>query len=297
MTIVIEDVQQAQLNRHQRTIKEKVSFAGIGIHTGQEVVMSFSPAKEGTGVIFARTDIQGIPTVPATIEYVQDASRSTTIGIGSVKIHTVEHVLAALKAYEIDNVLIEVSAAEPPVGDGSSKCFIEMIEKGGIVQQSAMVPIYALSKPVYWSKNDIHIVALPSQEYRISYTLDYPNSSALKSQYFSIPITSANFKNEIGSCRTFVLYQEVAELMDRGLIKGGSLENSVVIKDDVIFSKEGLKFPNEMVRHKILDLLGDLALVGFPFLAHVIAIRSGHASNQLFAKELFKSMVSETQPV
>jgi len=280
--------------RNQQTIKERVSFAGIGIHTGQEVTMTFCPAKEGAGVVFERTDLPGRPVIPATIEYVQDASRSTTIGVGKIRIHTVEHVLAALRAFEIDNVRIEVSAEEPPVGDGSSIRFVEMIEKSGIVQQSAVIPIYHLSKPVYWTKDDIHLVAIPSHEYRISYTLHYPNSPALRSQYSSISINKENFKKEIASCRTFVLYDEVAHLMDRGLIKGGSLENSVVIKDDVIFSKEGLKYFDEMARHKILDLVGDLSLVGFPFYAHVMAIRSGHASNQNFARELFNSITMES---
>lgn len=283
----------ASASRRQRTLKEKVSVAGIGIHTGQEVLMSFCPAKEGTGVVFERTDLPGRPVIPATIEYVQDASRSTTIGIGNIRIHTVEHVLAALRAYEIDNVKIEVSAVEPPVGDGSSICFVDMIEKSGIEEQQAAVPVFHLAKPVYWSQNDIHLVALPSQEYRLSYTLHYPDSPALGSQYCSMMVTSENFKREVASCRTFVLYHEVSHLMDRGLIKGGSLENTVVIKDEVIFSKEGLKFADEMVRHKILDLLGDLSLVGFPFLAHVIAIRSGHASNQAFARELLNSITTE----
>lgn len=278
--------------RRQRTLKEKVSFSGIGLHTGREVTMTFCPAKESTGIVFERTDLPGRPTIPATIEYVQDTARSTTIGIGSVRVHTIEHVMAALRAFDIDNLLIEVSSAEPPVGNGSSDSFVEMIEQSGALEQSSFLPILALQKPIYWSNDEIHIVALPSEEYRISYTLHYPNSPALRSQYFSSLINEGNFKKEIASCRTFALYNEVAYLMDRGLIKGGSLENAVVIKDDAIFSKEGLKFPDEMARHKVLDLVGDLALVGFPFLCHVIAIRSGHTSNVAFAKELFTTITA-----
>lgn len=255
--------------------------------------MTLCPAKEGTGIVFERVDLPGHPQVPATIEYLQETSRSTTIGIGAVRIHTVEHVLAALCAFEIDNVRIELTAAEPPVGDGSSLPFVEMIESCGIQEQAATLPIVQLHQPVFWSKGDIHLVAIPSDEYRISYTLHYPNCAAIRYQYHSTIVGKESFKTEISPCRTFALYDEVALLMDKGLIKGGSLENAVVIKEDVIFSKEGLKFPDEMARHKILDLIGDLSLVGLPFTAHIIAIRSGHFANTAFAKELYNFITME----
>lgn len=250
--------------------------------------MRFCPAKEGSGIVFCRTDLQGCPVIPATIEYVLDTSRSTTIGIKNILIHTVEHVLAAVRAYSIDNLRIEINSIEPPIANGSSDTFIEMIEKAGIQEQAHTVPIVKLNSPVYLSEGDIHIVALPYDGYRISYTLNYPESSVLRSQFFSHMLTSENFKDEIGSCRTFSLYKEVSALMDRGLIKGGSLSNAVIIKDDVVFSKEGLFFPDEMVRHKILDMIGDLSLVGIEFCAHILAIRSGHATNFAFAKKLYK---------
>jgi UDP-3-O-[3-hydroxymyristoyl] N-acetylglucosamine deacetylase len=265
----------------------------MGLHTGQEVKMTLCPAKEGTGIVFERTDLPGNPVIPATIEYVQDTSRSTTIGIGNVRVHTVEHVLAALYAHCIDNVRVKVSSAEPPVGDGSSMPFVDMIESAGVQEQIALLPVVRINKPVYWSKGEIHLVAIPSDEYRVSYTLHYPQSAAIRCQYHSITINQENFKKDIAPCRTFALYDEVSQLMDRGLIKGGSLENAVVIKDDVIFSKEGLRFPDEMARHKILDLVGDLSLVGFPFVAHIIAIRSGHTANTAFAKELFNFITME----
>lgn len=276
------------LTRKQRTLKNDVSFSGIGIHTGTQVSMRFCPAKEGSGIVFCRTDLQGCPVIPATIEYVLDTSRSTTIGIKNILIHTVEHVLAAVRAYSIDNLRIEINSIEPPIANGSSDTFIEMIEKAGIQEQAHTVPIVKLNSPVYLSEGDIHIVALPYDGYRISYTLNYPESSVLRSQFFSHMLTSENFKDEIGSCRTFSLYKEVSALMDRGLIKGGSLSNAVIIKDDVVFSKEGLFFPDEMVRHKILDMIGDLSLVGIEFCAHILAIRSGHATNFAFAKKLYK---------
>lgn len=279
--------------RKQRTLKNAASFSGIGLHTGEQVTMHFIPAKEGTGIVFKRTDCSGTPIIPATIEYVCANARNTTLGIGDIRIHTVEHVLAAIRANNIDNLCIDIDGIEPPVGNGSSDVFVSMIEEAGILEQEANMPIVKLRNPVYWSEGDIHIVALPSDHYRISYTLNYPNTRLIKSQYFSSAITSETFKREISQCRTFSLYEEVSALMDRGLIKGASLDNAVVIKDDTILSKEGLFFPDEMVRHKILDVVGDLSLVGFDFQAHIISIRSGHASNVAFARKLFNYITTE----
>lgn len=279
--------------RQQRTLKNTVSFSGIGLHTGEGVTMNFVPAKEGTGIIFKRSDLPSAPTIPATIEYVCANARNTTLGIGDVRINTVEHVLAAVKACNIDNLCIEIHGIEPPVGNGSSDVFLEMIEQTGIVDQKAKTPIVKLTSPVYWSEGDIHLVAIPCDEYRISYTLNYPNTPLIKSQYFSTLVNQETFKKDIAPCRTFSLYEEVSTLMDRGLIKGASLDNAVVIKDDTILSKGGLFFPDEMVRHKILDVIGDLSLVGFDFHAHVMAIRSGHASNVAFAKKMFNFITTE----
>lgn len=281
------------LCRPQRTLKKDISFSGLGLHTGEEVSMTFLPAKEGTGIHFKRTDLPGQPIIPATIEYVCANARNTTLGIADVRIHTVEHVLAAIKAFNIDNLCIKVHGIEPPVGNGSSDIFVAMIEEAGIVEQKSVVPIVKLSHPIYWSEGDIHLVALPYNSYRISYTLNYPESQLLKSQYFSIDINTESFKREISPCRTFSLYEEVSVLMDRGLIKGASLDNAVVIKDDVVLSKGGLFFPDEMVRHKILDVVGDLSLVGFDFYAHIIAIRAGHASNAALAKLIFNTITKE----
>jgi UDP-3-O-[3-hydroxymyristoyl] N-acetylglucosamine deacetylase len=279
--------------RKQRTLKNSSYYSGIGIHTGQEVGIRFCPAKEGMGIVFKRIDLPGQPIIPATLEYVQDTSRSTTIGIKEVRVHTVEHVLSALKAYYIDNVCIEINAIEPPVGNGSSDVFVEMIEQVGVIEQEPTVPVVKVQKPVYWSEGEIHLIALPYDGYRISYTLSYPEPAFLNGQFHSVLVTDKNFKREIAPCRTFSLYKEISALMDRGLIKGGSLNNAVVIKDDVILSKGGIIFPNEMARHKILDLIGDLALIGFNFHAHIIAIRSGHTSNFAFAKKLLTYITME----
>lgn len=269
--------------------------AGIGLHTGQEVELRFVPAKEGQGIFFRRVDLPGQPVIPATVEYVAGTARGTTLAVGEAKVHTVEHVLAALRAFDIDNLCVEISGIEPPAGNGSSDVYVEMIERAGIVEQTATVPVIALKNPVFWSQNDVHVVALPCETYRISYTLHYPNSPALGSQYFSFDVTLEGFREQVASCRTFALYEELVTLMDLGLIRGGSLENAVVVQEGAIISKEGLHFSDEAVRHKVLDLIGDLSLVGIPFTAHIIALRSGHASNYLFAKKLYHHLSSENK--
>lgn len=281
-------------SRKQHTLKKPVSYSGIGIHTGTQVHMQFCPAKEGMGICFKRVDLPSRPIIPATLEYVvSEAERNTTLGLKDVRIHTVEHVLASLRAHQIDNLIIELSDIEPPVGNGSSDVFVDMINEAGIVEQSQNVPIVKIQSPVFWSEKDIHLVALPYDGYKISYTLDYPQSKIPGTQFFSTEINAQSFSKEIASCRTFSLYQEISYLLDKGLIKGGSLDNAVVIKDDVVLSKGGLFFNNEMVRHKILDMVGDLSLIGFDFLAHIISIKSGHASNYAFAKQIYKNITAE----
>lgn len=283
------------LKRAPHTLKSKTEFSGIGIHTGRDVTMRFCPAPVGTGIVFKRTDLPTQPLIPATVEYVCDLLRSTTIGIGEVKIHTVEHVLAALNAYHIDNLIIEIDNIEPPVGNGSSDVFVEMIENVGIEPQKGEIPVFKIEEPVFWADRDIQIVALPYEGFRISYTLNYPQTKILKAQFQTFDITAQTFKSELASCRTFSLYEEVSMLLDKGLIKGASLDNAVVIKDEVVLSKNGLFFSDEMVRHKILDMVGDLKLVGFDFHAHILSIRSGHASNHEFAKSIYDYITREKQ--
>lgn len=279
-------------HRPQRTISQPVYYAGIGLHTGSQVEMRFVPASENTGVFFKRIDLPEQTIIPASLDSVCDTTRNnTTVGIGNDRILTVEHVLAAVRAFSIDNLCIEISSIEPPVGNGSSDVFIKMIEDAGIVEQSATKPLVAIQEPIHYSDKDISIVALPSSEYRISYVLDYPEPKVLRSQFHSVVVNTKNFIEQIAPCRTFSRYEEVIGMMDRGLIKGGSLDNGVLIKDNIVLSKEGLFFKNEMARHKILDVIGDLFLTGIDFIAHIIAIRSGHHTNYHFAKKLFNYAV------
>jgi UDP-3-O-[3-hydroxymyristoyl] N-acetylglucosamine deacetylase len=279
--------------RSQSTIGTPQKLSGVGLHTGEEVTLRLVPAREGEGIFFRRVDLPGQPIIPAAVEYVAGTARGTTLAVGDAKIHTVEHVLSAVRAHEIDNLCIEVSSIEPPAGDGSSSEYVAMIERAGIVEQAATVPVVGLKKPVWWGQGDVHLVALPCDVYRISYTLYYPAAAALGSQYFTFDVSSKNFREQISACRTFALYDELLALMDHGLIRGGSLENAVVVQNEAIISKGGLQFSDEAVRHKVLDLIGDLSLVGIPFTAHIIALRSGHASNCQFAQKLYQELSSE----
>jgi UDP-3-O-[3-hydroxymyristoyl] N-acetylglucosamine deacetylase len=224
------------------------------------------------------------------LDHVVSTPRCTILGNHKFTIHTVEHLLSALKAMGVDNAILAISGPEVPIMDGSSEAFVEAILKAGIVELEEEKEIYTLDSPISWSKGDIHLVAIPAQEFRISYTLHFPESAILKSQYFSIVINPQNFAEQIASCRTFCLYEEIAPFIESGLIKGGGLDNAVIIKNDVVINPDGVRFSDEMVRHKILDLIGDLSLVSCPFYAHIIAIRSGHASNIAFARELLNHL-------
>ncbi len=278
----------------QRTLKGEASLSGIGTHTGQKATVRLCPAEPNTGVVFQRVDLPGRPTIPATLQSLFDASRrNTTLGLGNVRIHTVEHLLSAVHAASVDNLRIEISGEEPPIDDGSARIFTALIEQTGFQEQDAPRRFGKLSQPVHWSQGDTHLIALPAPHFRISYTVHYPQSSLIGSQYLSLEIDAESYKNEIAAARTFALYEEIAQLKASGLIKGGSLENSVVVRGDTVLNEGGLRFPNEMVRHKILDLIGDFSLMGIPLQAHIIAIRSGHAANVAFAKAMMNHITLE----
>jgi UDP-3-O-[3-hydroxymyristoyl] N-acetylglucosamine deacetylase len=274
----------------ENTLKKEVVFSGHGIFTGQEAVIRLSPAPIGTGIVFYRTDIPGASGIEAKVENVIEATRCTKIGKGGNSVQTVEHLLAAIKSFNVDNLKIEISGPEVPIFDGSSLPFVRFIQEAGVASQEGKKSCYSLKKPLYWSKGETHLVALPSNEFRISCTIHFPHSPYLRSQYYSTVIGKEVFEKEIAPCRTFSLYEEVAPLIEKGILKGGGLENGVVIQGDRVLNPEGVRFADEMVRHKILDIIGDLALVGLPFLAHIIAIRSGHAAHHAFAKELIKEL-------
>lgn len=278
--------QMSSLRKPQRSLKTPVSLSGVGLFTGEKTQITLKPAPEGAGIIFRRVDLKGKPCLKACVDSVRETPRCTILGNRECSVQTVEHVLSALKAFELDNVEIDIDGPEVPSCDGSSLPFVELIEGSGILSQSATKKVYHLRSPIFWSKGDVHLVALPAKEFRISYTLNYPNSPLLKSQFYTIHINEEAYKQEIAPARTFSLYEEIIHLIEKGSIKGGRPDSAVIIKGGAILNPEGLRYSDEMVRHKILDLIGDLALSPYSFLAHVIAIRSGHFSNTSFVREL-----------
>jgi UDP-3-O-[3-hydroxymyristoyl] N-acetylglucosamine deacetylase/3-hydroxyacyl-[acyl-carrier-protein] dehydratase len=298
----------------QRTIKQPVTMTGVGLHTGVTTRMTFKPAPENYGIRFKRVDLGGEPEVPALVDHVIDVARGTTIGIGEAKVFTVEHVMAALVGMQVDNLIIEVNNQEPPVGDGSAKPYVDMLVSAGFEKQSAPKDYLIIDETVEYRNDakEVHIVALPTDDYRVTVMVDYKNP-ALGSQHSGLFNLEKEFATEFAHCRTFCFLHEVEMLYDRGLIKGGNLDNAIVIvdrdlsNDDIgrIASKLGitksvllgtsgvlnnkqLHFANEPARHKLLDLMGDLALIGVPFKAQVLAARPGHASNVEFAKKIRK---------
>ena len=307
--------------KNQQTIKQAVSYAGVGLHTGNSTKITFKPAPANSGILFKRVDIPDSPVIPADVDHVIDISRGTTIGIGEVKIHTVEHVLAAISGLEIDNIVCEVDGNEPPVGDGSALPFVEILLKSGFVEQDSPRDYLIIDKTIAYSdpERGVDIVVFPSDEFRITFMVDYQNP-ALGTQYTSMYSLHEEFATEFAACRTFSFLSEIEELWKAGLIKGGSLDNAVVIIDrdmedqeladlrklfgideKVTLSNNGilngkeLRYPNEPCRHKALDLIGDLALLGVPLKAHIMAARSGHGANaelvKLIRKEYKKKLI------
>ena len=272
----------------QKTLKKEVVFHGKSLFLGQDVVVRLSPAPPNTGIVFRRTDLPQQPVIPAQTEYVRDAVRTTKIIEGENSVQTIEHFMAAIRASEIDNLIVDVAGAEMPIFDGSSLPFMQILDQAGVAEQEGRKDLYVLDKPISWSHGDMHMIALPSDEYRISYTLHYPQSPYLKSQYYSCVVKPETFRQEIAPCRTFTLYQDVLPLIEKGVLKNAALEHGVVIDGEKVMNPEGVRFPDEMVRHKILDIIGDFALLGCTFHAHLIGIKTGHAANHYVAKELRK---------
>jgi UDP-3-O-[3-hydroxymyristoyl] N-acetylglucosamine deacetylase/3-hydroxyacyl-[acyl-carrier-protein] dehydratase len=294
----------------QHTLGGAVSISGTGLHTGINVDMTLKPANAGFGFQFQRVDLVGSPIIKADCDLVTDTSRGTTLEQGNVKVSTVEHVLAALVGSGVDNCLIEVNGPEIPIIDGSSKPFIEIIQKVGILEQAAAKAWYTVDTNIsfYDEKKRVEMTALPATNYEITTLIDF-NSPVLGTQHAGLK-SMKDFSSEIGPCRTFCFLHELEMLLDNNLIKGGDINNAIVVVDkpvtDIEMSRlakafgrtkvevksEGylnnleLRFPNEPARHKLLDVIGDLALIGYPIKAHIIANRPGHSSNVEFAKKI-----------
>jgi UDP-3-O-[3-hydroxymyristoyl] N-acetylglucosamine deacetylase len=270
----------------QRTIRSEVGASGVGLFSGAKVSLKILPSSPGSGIVFRRVDLPGKPEIPARLSFVKETPRCTRLANGEASILMVEHLLSALKAMGIDNAVVEVEGPEILAADGSAKPFVDLIEKGGIQEQLLPRAELKIVNPIYFSQGDAHLIALPAEEFRISYTMHYPQSSLLGSQYYTLFLNEERFKKEIAPSRTFSLYEEIFPLIEKGVIRGGGLENALVIKEERVMNPDGTRFPNEMVRHKVLDLIGDLALIGATVQGHIIAVCSGHASNIAFAKKL-----------
>lgn len=295
---------------NQRTIKEPVSFSGVGLHTGNSSTITFHPAPENYGYKFVRTDLPGSPEIPALVDNVVDISRGTTLGVGDARVHTVEHVLAALVGLEIDNCKIELTNNEPPIGDGSAMPYVKALQQTEIVDQKAPRDYLIIDQPIRYVNEEkgVDIVALPNDDFRITVMVDYQNP-ALGSQHTGVFDLQKEFITEFAPARTFCFLTEVEMLHDQGLIQGGAIDNAIVIVDKEMtedelakfgerFNVDGtvflgesgtlnnnkLRFKNEPARHKTLDMLGDLALVGVPLKGQILAARPGHASNIEFAR-------------
>lgn len=270
--------------RKQKTIKKEKSFSGVGLHTGKKTTITFKPAPPDTGVVFIRTDLPEQPRIKADADHVTDVARGTTIGINGVKVLTVEHILGALAGLGIDNVYAELDTSEAPVGDGSALPFVDVLADSGLLEQDAPRREAVVTEPVAFEQGGITVLAIPSDRFKISYMIEYGHP-ALGTQFHSFVIEPEKFTREIAPARTFCFLQDVELLKSQGLIKGGSLENAIVIGDEGILN-EALRFEDEFVRHKVLDLIGDLALLGAPLVGHILAVKAGHSAHVEFVKKL-----------
>lgn len=279
------------LPEKQKTLRCDFAVSGVGLFTGEAARVTLRPAPTHFGISFQRVDLPQKPLIPALIDSVREVPRTTRLVAGNGSVLMVEHLLSALRGLGVDNALIEIEGNEVPVGDGSASFWVEALRSYGLVEQEVARLPHKLLEPVYWSEGDATLVALPSQEFRVSYTYHNPDSLQFRSQFYSLVVEPKRYEQEIASCRTFSHYEEVAPLIEKGMIKGGGLESAVVVRDDQVLNPEGLRFADEFARHKVLDLIGDLALVGVPFLAHIIAVRSGHAAHARFAKRLKGALI------
>lgn len=272
----------------QRTLAREVSIKGSALHTGEMVTLTIKPAPAGHGIVFKRVDLGGAPELRPRVDQVTDLVRATTIQDGHAKIHTVEHVLSALHGCGVDNVVIEMDASEPPILDGSARPFVNLILQGEPVEQEAEREYFELDAPVSVTRGNSSIIALPSKELKISCTS--ADDRGIHTQHLSLTIDPEVYMTQIAAARTFTIYEDIEELLKLGKIKGGSLDCAVVIRGDKIISKEPLRFKDEFVRHKILDIIGDVLLLGMPLKAHIVATRPGHAINADLTKALFEKL-------
>ncbi|MFC2061250.1 UDP-3-O-acyl-N-acetylglucosamine deacetylase [Elusimicrobiota bacterium] len=272
------------MTEYQNTIEKEISLSGTGIHTGNKANVTFKPADTDEGIKFIRVDLPGAPGVPANIEYVTGVTRGTTVEKGSARVQTVEHFMAAACGLGIDNLIVEIDSDELPVGDGSANSYTQTLIKAGIKQQDKEKVFFKPTRILNYKKDKTEILVIPSDKFTISSTIHY-DDQILASQFFKVEINPENYVNEISSARTYCFELEIDEIKSKGLGMGGTFENTIVVGKEGAKNTE-LRFQDEFVRHKILDLLGDIYLLGMNLKADVIAIRCGHAANIELARKL-----------
>jgi UDP-3-O-[3-hydroxymyristoyl] N-acetylglucosamine deacetylase / 3-hydroxyacyl-[acyl-carrier-protein] dehydratase len=261
----------------QQTINGPASYSGVGLHSGNRVTMTFLPAPPNSGIRFRRVDLEGKPEIEARVENVAETNRSTTLAKGHTRIHTVEHVLATFAGFGIDNAIVELDANEPPVADGSAREYCKMIESVGVLPQDDRREVYEVEAPIELEMGETVMTLFPHENFKISCTSS--DRQGRFTQFYSTEVTTKTWQRDLSHARTFCFYEEIEFLIKNGLIKGGSLENAVVIRDDAVLTTEPLRYPDEFVRHKMLDILGDLSLLGCPVYGHLIAVKPSHAAN------------------
>ncbi len=267
---------------NQQTLNRPATFSGIGLHSGNRVNMTILPAPANSGVRFRRVDLDGKPEIEARVENVGETNRSTTLAKGNVKVHTVEHVLAALAGHGVDNAIVELDANEPPIADGSSREFCRIIQEAGIAPLAEKREPFTPSEPIEMQSGETVMTLFPYDGFKLTCTS--ADKQGRFTQFYSTDITPQTWEKELSHARTFCFYEEIEYLFKNGLIKGGSLENAIVIRDDAVLTTEPLRYNEEFVRHKMLDIVGDLSLLGRPVRGHLIAVKPSHAANCEFAK-------------
>ena len=270
----------------QQTLAKPASFSGVGLHSGNKVSMTLLPALPNSGIIFRRVDLDSRAEIPAQVENVAATDRSTTLSRGNAKVQTVEHVLAALYGFGVTNAVVELDSSEPPVADGSARQFCKMIRDAGIEPQAERVEPVQVTEPIEYTHNGTVISAFPYDGFKITCTSS--DKGGRFTQFFSVELTPETWESEIAQARTFCFYEEIEYLIKNGLIRGGSLENAIVIRDDAVLTAEPMRYREEFVRHKILDIIGDLSLVGAPLRGHIVAVKPGHAANCGLARRILQ---------
>ncbi len=272
------------MTRFQRTIRKTITVEGVGLHSGRAVRMLLLPAAVGRGVLFVRTDLGGIE-IAATAENTSATNYATTLSRNNASVNTVEHLLAALAGLGIDNVIIEIDGDEVPILDGSAAPFVRLIAEAGIQAQSGLRPAIKITRPVFVREGTKQIALWPADSPSISYFIDFDHP-LLREQALNIPVSEESFLRELADARTFGFLSDVQMLQANGLARGGSMENAIVLDEEKVLNQEGLRHRDEFVRHKVLDLIGDLSLAGMPIIGHVVAHKAGHSLNARMVKKL-----------